>query len=70
MVNVKTFERRHRDGSLSYTVRCGLEEILDMEENVLDNPIQVLKWNPTAQQYELANTVDSDDTTFAIDTSG
>eukprot|EP00535_Pseudo-nitzschia_heimii_P009615 CAMPEP_0197191666 /NCGR_PEP_ID=MMETSP1423-20130617/23773_1 /TAXON_ID=476441 /ORGANISM="Pseudo-nitzschia heimii, Strain UNC1101" /LENGTH=53 /DNA_ID=CAMNT_0042644365 /DNA_START=129 /DNA_END=287 /DNA_ORIENTATION=+ len=49
-----TLRQQHlADGSISFTITCGLEEVNDIDFNVIENPIRTLVWDDFLQRYVL-----------------
>jgi len=53
MTTVSIVTKPNPDGTLTYTVKCGLEEVHDINGDIVDNPIQTLFWNQDEQRYVL-----------------
>jgi hypothetical protein len=61
-------DNQNPDGTSTstYTVKCGLEEIMDINGKVIDNPIRTLVWQEDQQIYVLVDEADNEN---AITTS-
>ena len=53
MTTVTIITKPNPDGTITYTVKCGLEEVYDIYGDVIDNPIQTLYWSEEKQRYVL-----------------
>jgi hypothetical protein len=53
MGRVTLTQKENDDGTVTVTVKCGLEEVQDEFEQVFDNPIRTLEWNEESMRYEL-----------------
>ena len=65
MTKVTLTEKHHKDGTITRTVKCSLEEVTDVYGDAVPNPIQTLYWNEQTQDYQLY--WDKPDTVYITD---
>jgi len=53
MGRVTITQKENDDGTVTVTVKCGLEEVQDEYEHVFENPIRTLEWNEESRRFEL-----------------
>lgn len=64
MTTVTLITKQNPDGTITYTVKCGLEEVHDINGEIIDNPIQTLYWSEEQQRYVLYLDPPQDNTPF------